>query len=176
MAKNSFINSAELNYPRKEIFKVFKKQIKQDFPKFNEKEAIGTSTKKKIGHYATKTAEAFIEITDYKEDEVYEITTTTSQKSITFYSRYTLEEIDANTTRLTLEESQAGYGFFVTINHAVQSIFFKKRIKQRFSFLIQSLESEIIRMQPKTKATPNIEAPSQDDSVLEIKEKENITE
>lgn len=150
MKTSSFKNTAELKYSRKEIFKIFKKQAKQDFPRFNSKEAKGTSTTKNIGYYANRSTKAYIEITDYIEDEIYEVTTTTSKTNITYISRYTLEEIDENTTRLILEESQAGTGTFDTFNHIIQAIFFKGRIKKRFNFMIQALENEIQQMRNNT--------------------------
>ncbi|MGL5067317.1 MAG: DUF3284 domain-containing protein [Sarcina sp.] len=183
-----FKETAEINYSAKEIFKIFKKMIKQDFPRFNEKDAIGTSTKKTIGHYATKSAEAYVEITDYKENEVYEITTVTSKTQTTFVSRYELEVVDANTTILTLQEHQAGEGFFVAINYFVQTMFFKNRFKTRFSFLKQALEIELANQKERTAPKKKSEIESDDtiglisesavtEDILDIvKEKENISE
>lgn len=179
---NGFKETAEINYPAKEIFKIFKKMIKQDFPRFNEKEAIGTSTKKTIGQYTTKSAEAYIEITDYKENEVYEITTVTSKTKATFISRYELEAVDDNTTRLSLHEHQGGEGFFISINYMVQKMFFKKRFTTRFSYFVKGLENELEqereRTAPKKKSTELAESAvtSNDDSDFDIKEKENISE
>ncbi|WP_297435728.1 DUF3284 domain-containing protein [uncultured Clostridium sp.] len=178
--KNAFKNSAEVNYSAKEIFKIFKKMIKQDFPRFDEKNPLGTDTNKKIGHHSTKSAEANVEITDYIENEVYEITTVTLKTQITFVSRYTLTVIDENTTLFTLEQSQNAPGFFMNVNHIVQSIFYKGRIKKRFDFLLQGLDNEIAEMRerqaPKKKKveeTIDLNKSSEEDS---IKEKENITE
>lgn len=187
MKGHSFKNSAVVEYSDKEIFKVFKKMIKQDFPRFNEKDPVGTSVKKKIGSYSTKSAEAYIEITDYKENEVYEITTVTSKTQTTFISRYTLTPVEDGKTLFTLEQSQAGDGFFVTLNHFIQSIFFKGRIKKRFSFLLQGLDNEITAMRersnPKnkvdneaTKGELNEVATDICDDNFDIKEKENISE
>ncbi|WP_297519686.1 DUF3284 domain-containing protein [uncultured Clostridium sp.] len=186
-----FKETAEINYSAKDIFKIFKKMIKQDFPRFNEKEAIGTSTKKTIGHYTTKSAEAYVEISDYKENAVYEITTITSKTQTTFVSRYELEVIDENTTLLSLNEYQIGEGFFVAVNTFVQTMFFKNRFKTRFSYLKQGLEAALVeekeRTTPKTKGENALDSSTPLDEVainqnddndisIEIKEKENIVE
>ncbi|MGL4450782.1 MAG: DUF3284 domain-containing protein [Sarcina sp.] len=179
---NGFKETAEINYPAKEIFKIFKKMMKQDFPRFNEKDAIGTSTKKTIGQYTTKTAEAYIEITDYKENELYEITTVTSKTQATFISRYELEVVDENTTLLSLHEHQGGEGFFVSINYMVQKMFFKKRFSTRFGYFVKALEAELEqereRTTPKKKVNQIDEEviTSLEDTDLGIKEKENISE
>ena len=178
---NGFKESAEINYPAKEIFKIFKKMMKQDFPRFNEKDAIGTSTRKTIGQYTTKSAEAYIEITDYKENEVYEITTVTSKTKVTFISRYELEVIDENTTRLSLHEHQGGEGFFLSFNYMIQKMFFKKRFTTRFSYFIKGLENELEqereRTTPKRKTIEQDEAAitAIDNDTLDINKKENIS-
>lgn len=178
---NGFKESAEINYPAKEIFKIFKKMMKQDFPRFNEKDAIGTSTRKTIGQYTTKSAEAYIEITDYKENEVYEITTVTSKTKVTFISRYELEVIDENTTRLSLHEHQGGEGFFLSFNYMIQKMFFKKRFTTRFSYFIKGLENELEqereRTAPKRKTIEQDEAAitAIDNDTLDINKKENIS-
>lgn len=139
----SFINEIDLDYPKSEIFKLFKKQAKQDFPRFNEKEAIGTSTHKKIGAYATKTANAYLEISDYVPDEVYEVTVITTKTNTTFKSRYELTEINENKTHLKLTQEQGGPGMFQSINTIIQKLLFKGRINSKFDFLLENLKREI---------------------------------
>lgn len=171
---NGFKESAEINYPAKEIFKIFKKMMKQDFPRFNEKDAIGTSTRKTIGQYTTKSAEAYIEITDYKENEVYEITTVTSKTKVTFISRYELEVIDENTTRLSLHEHQGGEGFFLSFNYMIQKMFFKKRFTTRFSYFIKGLENELLQERERT--APKKKILQEEDKEVAITATENISE
>lgn len=165
-------NSAEVNYSAKEIFKVFKKMIKQDFPRFNEKEPIGTSVKKQIGSYSTKSAEAYVEITDYKENEVYEITTVTSKTQVTFVSRYVLTPISEDKTLFTLEQTQAGTGFFITVNHIIQSIFYKKRVQRRFDALLEGLDTEITTM--RDRSNPSKKSSSTDSKLDEVASTDEI--
>lgn len=153
MKTGTFKNTTTLNYSASDIFKLFNKMAKQDFPRFNPKEALGCSTKKTIGHYAGRQAEAYVEITDYIDQKVYEVTTITSSTKLTFVSRYSLEKIDDNTTILTCEETQSGTGFFDTMNHTIQAIFFKKRIGKRFNLLVQSLEYSLNEMVSKRQPT-----------------------
>ncbi|MGL4990446.1 MAG: DUF3284 domain-containing protein [Sarcina sp.] len=186
MAANTFKNSAVVDYSNIEIFKVIKKMIRQDFPRFNEKNPIGTSVTKQIGSYSTKTAEAYVEITDYKENELYEITTVTSKGRITYVSKYILTPLEDGKTEFTLEQTQGGPGIFTTLNHMLQSFLYKGRIKKRFDYLLQGLDAEIKAMRerstPKKKSVENdiaassIDTSNDDSDLLDIKEKENISE
>lgn len=69
-----FINSTVVDYPVEEVFKVFIRTAKRDFPKFNEKDPIGSAVIKQVGTYSAKTGTLRIEITDYKLNEKYQIT------------------------------------------------------------------------------------------------------
>lgn len=139
----NFINEVDLDYPRDEVFKIFKKQAKQDFPRFNEKEAIGTSTRKTIGAYSTKTAEAYVEISDYIPNEVYEVTIITSKTNTMFKSRYELKEVNDNKTHLTLIQDQGAPGVFSSINTIIQKLLFKGRVNRKFDFFVEGLKREI---------------------------------
>lgn len=139
----NFINEVDLDYPRDEVFKIFKKQAKQDFPRFNEKEAIGTSTRKTIGAYSTKTAEAYVEISDYIPNEVYEVTVITSKTNTMFKSRYELKEVNDNKTHLTLIQDQGAPGVFSSINTIIQKLLFKGRVNKKFDFFVEGLKREI---------------------------------
>ncbi|MEG1482123.1 DUF3284 domain-containing protein [Clostridium sp.] len=137
----SFKNSAELDYPVEEVFKVFMRSAKKDFPKFNEKNPIGTSVTKKGGAYAGKSVDMNVEITDYKENELYQITSV--RNKLAFVSTYKFERIDDNKCIFGLEESDSTAGIFKGLNAILQNFLFKKRITKRFQFLIQGLEYEM---------------------------------
>ncbi|MGL4771993.1 MAG: DUF3284 domain-containing protein, partial [Clostridium sp.] len=136
-----FRNSTVLNYPVEEVFKVFVRVAKRDFPKFNEKNPIGCSVTKQVGTYTTKSATVRVEITDYKKNEVYEITTV--RDKLMYVSTYRFEAIDEESTQLILEETENTPGLFPGLNSMLQNICFKGRIKKRFAFFVQGLESEI---------------------------------
>lgn len=165
----AFINTVELNYPVEEVFKVFIRTAKRDFPKFNEKNPIGASVTRKAGNYSTKQSEVRVELTDYKLNEVYQITT--AKNHVMFVSTYTFKKIDEYTTELTLEESDSTEGFFKGINSFMQNFLFKKRIKKRFSFLVQGLENEILEHRKKVEA-----AKPKKDKVDQIEEESNLSE
>lgn len=137
----TYKNQDILDYPAKEIFKVFKLTAKRDFPKFNENRPIGVSVERKVGAYSLKTATMLIEITDYKNNEVYEITS--SHNSTTYKSRYEFFALEDNKTKLVLTESQYSAGIANIINVVVASIFFRGRVKKRFNHLINTLKNQI---------------------------------
>ena len=72
----AFSNSAVINYPVEKVFNVFIRSAKRDFPKFNENKPVGSKVSKKVGAYSTQSATLEVEITDYKKNEIYAITST----------------------------------------------------------------------------------------------------
>lgn len=137
----TYKNQTVLDYPAKEIFKVFKLTAKRDFPKFNENKPIGVSVERKVGAYSLKTETMLVKITDYKNNEVYEITS--SHNSTTYKSRYEFFAIEGSKTKLVLIESQYSTGFANIINIVVASIFFRGRVKKRFNHLVNTLKNQI---------------------------------
>lgn len=136
-----FINSAVVNYPIEEVFKVFIRVAKRDFPKFNEKNPIGCSVTKKVGAYSAKSADVRVEITDFKKDEVYQITTV--KDKLIYVSTYRFKKIDDENTQIDLEEVENTPGIFPGLNAMFQNLLFKKRIRKRFEYFVTGLENEI---------------------------------
>lgn len=137
----NFINEAIIDYPVEDIFKVFIKAAKRDFPRFNKENPIGCSVKKEAGSYSSKTGNIYVEISDFKLNELYEIKST--KKNIVYTSTYKFEKISDTKTKITLEEDQDAPGLMSNFNRFVQNLCFKKRIKRRFSYLIKGLENEL---------------------------------
>ncbi|MDS0526175.1 DUF3284 domain-containing protein [Clostridium sp. SHJSY1] len=136
-----FSNSAIIKYPVEKVFNLFIRQAKREFPKFNESNPIGCSITKRVGAYSVQSATLKVEITDYKKNELYQITSTSPDRI--YYSTYEFEIIDENSTRITLIEEDKSTGFFVWFNVILQNILFKNRIKRRFKFFIEGLIREI---------------------------------
>lgn len=136
-----FINSTVVNYPVEEVFKVFIRVAKRDFPKFNEKDPVGCTVRKTVGAYSSKSAEVRIEITDYKKDELYQITTV--RDKLIYVSTYRFKKIDDESTQIDLEEVENTPGLFPGLNTMLQNLVFKKRIRKRFEYFVTGLENEI---------------------------------
>ena len=136
-----FSNSVILNYPVNEVFTVFIRVAKRDFPKFNENNAIGCKVIKNVGAYSVKSAKLEVEITDFKKDEIYQITSKGS--SVIYISRYKFEELSEDSTRLTLFEEDKKVGFFPWFNAIIQTIAFKGRVRRRFEIFAEGLETEL---------------------------------
>jgi hypothetical protein len=143
----AFSNSAVVKYPVEEVFSIFIKTAKRDFPKFNESNPIGSSVIKKVGAYSVNSANLKIEITDYKINELYQLTST-GPKTV-YYSNYKFEKIDENSTRITLIEEDVSDGFITWLNRLIQGLAFSGRVKRRFIYFIETLEREIERMREK---------------------------
>ena len=137
----AFSNSAVVNYPVEEIFSVFIKTAKRDFPKFDESNPIGAAIIKKVGPKSSKAAILKIEITDYKKNELYKIMTTST--NAIYYSTYQFEKIDENSTNITLIEDNETQGIFTKINSFLQYASFKGKVNRRFIRFIEALEREI---------------------------------
>lgn len=143
----AFSNSAVINYPIEEVFAMFIKTAKRDFPRFDEDNAIGCKVKKKVGTYSVQSADMEIEITDYKKNELYQIKST--NESIVYTSTYEFDAVDEKSTRLTLTEEDKKPGFLPWFNVILQNIAFKGRVKRRFVFFIETLVREIETHQAK---------------------------
>jgi len=143
----AFSNSAVINYPVEEVFSIFIRTAKRDFPKFNESNPIGTSVTKKVGTYSVNSASLTVEIVDYKINELYKINST--GPNAVYHSTYQFENIDENSTRITLVEEDEPKGIVTWLNRVMQDIAFKGRIKRRFIYFIETLEREIESMREK---------------------------
>ena len=137
----AFSNSVVLNYPVDEVFKVFIRVAKRDFPKFNENNPIGCKVIKNVGAYSAKSAKLEVEITDFKKNEIYQITSKGS--SAVYVSTYKFEELSDESTRVTLVEEDRKKGFFPWFNSIIQTIAFKGRVRRRFGIFAEGLEREV---------------------------------
>lgn len=138
---STFKNKAILDYPVNEVFDIFKETAKRDFPKFNEKNPIGVYVDRKVGTYSVKEGKMRVEITDYKEKEIYEITS--KQGKSEYKSRYEFSTVNENKTKLLLTENNYSEGALHIINAIIAAMFFRGRVKKRFRFLVQELEKQI---------------------------------
>ena len=162
----AFVNSAVVNYPVEEVFRVFIRTAKRDFPKFNEENPIGCSVEKKVGAYSVNSAKLKVEILDYKKNELYKIVSSNDQTA--YYSTYEFEVVDENSTRITLTELDEQKGLVTWVNRLVQTIAFKGRVKRRFIYFIETLEREIERM--RENLAKNSKSRSEEEAKIKAKE------
>ena len=139
----AFSNSVELSYPVEEVFKLFIRTAKRDFPRFNEENPVGCKVNKKVGAYSAGATTMEVEITGFAKNELYQIVSTNG--SVKYTSTYEFEVIDENTTRLTLIEEDEKPGIFPWFNTLVQSVLFKGRVRKRFIYFVERLEEELQR-------------------------------
>lgn len=166
-----FINSTVVDYPVEEVFKVFIRTAKRDFPKFNEKEPIGCYVTKKVGTYSAKSGTCRVEITDYKTNELYQITSV--KDKMVYVSTYSFEKDGDERTKITLEETEDTPGAFQWVNTIIQKICFKGTVKRRFSVFADALEKAIEDYREKVeKAKPKNEKEVSVDLNKDIEENE----
>ena len=139
----AFSNSVELSYPVEEVFKLFIRTAKRDFPRFNEENPVGCKVNKKVGAYSAGATTMEVEITGFVKNELYQIVSTNG--SVKYTSTYEFEVIDENTTRLILIEEDEKPGIFPWFNTLVQSVLFKGRVRKRFIYFVERLEEELER-------------------------------
>ncbi|MEQ8197102.1 MAG: DUF3284 domain-containing protein [Clostridiaceae bacterium] len=130
-----------LDYSVNDVFSIFVRTAKRDFPKFNEKNPIGTKTEKKTGSRSFRKTVLSVEITDYEKNKVYEITSI-SQPEV-YVSRYEFGDLGNNRTKLTLKESDDSTGFFSVINKFLMKFVFRFLIKRKFDSFISALKDEV---------------------------------
>ncbi|MGG7178554.1 DUF3284 domain-containing protein [Clostridium paraputrificum] len=161
----AFLNSVVLDYPVEEVFRIFIRTAKRDFPKFNENNPVGCKVSKKVGAYSAQSATLEVEITGFKKNELYQITSTSS--SAIYISTYDFEVVDDNSTRITLTEEDKKPGFFPGFNTLIQNIAFKGRVKRRFAYFVDSLEKEIETY--RSKVEKNSKTKSDEESKVKAK-------
>ena len=136
--------SAVLEYPIDDVFNIFIKAAKRDFPNFNEDKAVGCKIEKIMNNF-TNPVKCTVEITKYVKNEKYEVTTTTTNS--TCISTYTFSEVKNNTTLLKLEEEQTTANFISQLTLIIQRMLAKKQFKEGFNAFIEGINTELKRKQ-----------------------------
>ncbi|HBL4895545.1 TPA: DUF3284 domain-containing protein, partial [Clostridioides difficile] len=72
---NTFKTEVLLKYSAKDIFNIFTKSARLNFPNFNEKKAVGTFVQQKNNKRFK------VEITNFEKNRVYEIKTSNKRES-----------------------------------------------------------------------------------------------
>lgn len=129
-----------LNYPAEDAFHIFIKHAKKDFPSFNEENAKGCKIEKKINS-GGKPVECTVEITEYKMNEKYEITTSTDQSKC--ISTYNFIKQKDGTTKLVLEEDQTSSIFIGYMALWIQRFMARRNFKLKFNNITDSLNNEL---------------------------------
>ncbi|WP_317947441.1 DUF3284 domain-containing protein, partial [Clostridioides difficile] len=122
-------------YSAKDIFNIFTKSARLNFPNFNEKKAVGTFVQQKNNKRFK------VEITNFEKNRVYEIKTSNKRESI--ITRYELIHIDLENTKLIFTENMSERNVFGKINSVLVRILFGKRQPEEFNKFIKNLEMEL---------------------------------
>ncbi|MCC0652753.1 MULTISPECIES: DUF3284 domain-containing protein [unclassified Clostridioides] len=131
----TFKSEALLKYSAKDIFNIFIKSARLNFPNFSEKRAVGTFVQQKNNKRFK------VEITNFEKNRIYEIKTSNNRES--FITRYELIHIDLENTKLIFTESESDRNIFGKINSLIVRILFGKRQPDEFNNFIKKLELEL---------------------------------
>ena len=132
-----------VDYPLERVFKVFIDLNKREIPKFNDKNPIGCSNKRTIKYVAKQKIEMIILVTDYEKNKLYEVTNSIGEDK--YVSRYVFNELDSNSTEISLCEIQEAKGFTSKITLLIQKISAKKKLRDKLNNLKEILEKELAR-------------------------------
>lgn len=132
---NTFKTEILLKYSAKDIFNIFTKSARLNFPNFSEKKAVGSFVQQKNNKRFK------VEITSFEKNRIYEIRTSNNRESI--ITRYELIHIDLENTKLIFTESESERNLFGKINSALVKILFGKRHPEEFNKFIKNLEIEL---------------------------------
>jgi hypothetical protein len=133
------------SYPPERVFAIFRKQIRETFPSVNLSNPIGTATEKKAKGVQGYTFILQLEISDYKENEAYELTTHASNRQ-SYVSRYELQPLPENKTQLVLTEENTTPGFWGNANTLLSKMLYKKWANRKAEHLFQGIESELVKL------------------------------
>jgi hypothetical protein len=136
--EHSFAHSPE------KIFAIFCKQFQQTFPQGNIKAPLGVSVSREASGIGGNTFRLELEISDYRENEVYEVSTYASNRQ-SYITRYELIPAEEGKTLMRLTEKITTPGFFGSGNAILTQIFFKRKAKQKAERLFQAIENELTR-------------------------------
>ncbi len=129
-----------LNYPAEDVFNIFIKHAKKDFPNFNEEDAKGCKIEKKINSGENQ-IECTVEITEYKKNEMYQITTSTNNSQC--ISTYNFIKQKDGTTKLVLEEDQTSGQFIGYMALWIQRFMVRRNFKAKYNNIIDGLNNEL---------------------------------
>lgn len=129
-----------LNYPAEDVFNIFIKHAKKDFSNFNEEDAKGCKIEKKINSGENQ-IECIVEITEYKKNEMYQITTSTNNSQC--ISTYNFIKQKDGTTKLVLEEDQTSGQFIGYMALWIQRFMARRNFKLKYNNIIDSLNNEL---------------------------------
>ena len=134
-----------LKYEVEDVFHIFIKNAKKDFSDFNEEDPTGCKIKKTIQSVGPKPIQCAIEITEYRKNEKYQITSTTefSTGISTCTSTYTFKGQKDGTTKLEFEEQQGTDKFVSYMTVWIQRFMARRNFKAKYNNIIEGLNNEL---------------------------------
>lgn len=130
-----------LNYPLEDVFRIFIKNAKRDFSDFNEEDATGCKIEKSIKTGGPNPVKCTVEITEYKKNEKYQITTSTSFSKCV--STYNFKGQKDGTTKILLEENQTTDKFIGYASLWLQRFLVRRNFKAKYKNIIDGLNNEL---------------------------------
>lgn len=127
-----------------EVFAIFRQQFEQTFPESDTAHPLGAIVEREAPGAGGYTFRLSMKISDYRKDEVYELTTHASNRQ-TFVTRYELFPTRDGNTRLVLMEKNTSPGFFGSGNAILAQFFFKRKARKKAERIFQAIENELAK-------------------------------
>lgn len=127
-----------LNYSQEDVFEVFIKHAAADFKKFDRENPIGSKIEKQITTGGPKPIKVSIEITDYKDNFLYEITTSNPYSEC--ITRYSFAGQKDGGTKVTVFEKQKTKKFVQQCTLYLQRFFYWKRFRASCKGFFEALD------------------------------------
>jgi hypothetical protein len=134
----------KFTHPPGAVFAIFKREFQKTFPNGDVNTPLGSTAEREAPGAGGYTFRLDMEITDYLENQVYELTTHASNSQI-YITRYELFPSEDGNTRLVLTEKNTTPGFFGSGNALVTLIFFKQKARKKAERLFQAIENELAK-------------------------------
>lgn len=127
-----------------DVFAIFKREFQKTFPEGDVNHPLGAITEREAPGAGGNIFRLSMHISDYREEEVYELTTQASNRQ-TFITRYELFPAEGGNTRLVLTEKNTTPGFFGSGNALLTQIIFKRKASKKAERLFQAIENELAK-------------------------------
>lgn len=105
---------------------------------------LGATTEREAPGAGGYTFRLSMQISDYRENDVYELTTQASNRQ-TFITRYELFSTEDGSTRLVLTEKNTTPGYFGSGNALLTQIFFQRKARKKAERLFHAIENELAK-------------------------------
>lgn len=124
-----------------DVFRAFMVVNKREFPKFSEKNPLGSKCSKVIKSSGKQSIKMIMEVTEYEFESVYQVTGKLGEDRYISTYKFIAEELDK--TRIELIEEQHVTSFGSKIGLLIGGLSGNKKANAKLSRVVEGVEEEI---------------------------------